>query len=195
MSKRIFILNGHPADHSLNQSLAEAYAKAAKDAGHDVRLTHLSTLSFDMDYGFAGYAQSKPLEPCLETLLSDIEWCEHFVLTTPMWWGSLPAKLKGAIDRAFLPGRTFDTRVAKGKMPRPLLVGRTARVILTSDSPKWFLSLLYRNAMLHQLQGQILGFVGIKPTRFTYLAGASHPKPGQIEKWHDKVTTLGTKAA
>lgn len=195
MPKRIFILNGHPADQSLNKTLAETYAKAAKAVGHDVRITHLSALSFDMDYEYAGYEKSKSLEPCLETLLTDIEWCEHFVLTTPMWWGGLPAKLKGAMDRILLPGRSFDTRVAAGKMPKPLLLGRSARVILTSDTPKWFLSLLYRNAMLHQLRGHILRFVGIKPTRFTYLAGASHPKVGHIEKWFNKITMLGTNAA
>jgi putative NADPH-quinone reductase len=195
MKKRIFILNGHPAETSLNRAFAETYANAARAAGHDVRLTHLHDLDFDIDYEFAGYGTFKPLEPPLETLLDDISWSEHFVLTTPMWWGSLPAKLKGAIDRAFLPGRTFDTHVPAGRMPKPMLTRRSARVILTSDTPKWFLSLMYRNAIINQLRGQILRFVGITPTRFSYFSGASHPKPGHVDRWLDKVKTLGTTAA
>ena len=108
--KRIFVLDGHPAASSLTRSLAESYANAARGAGHQVRLTHLHDLEFDPDYGFGGYVNQKPLEPGLEQVLQDIEWAEHVVMATPVWWGGFPAKLKGLIDRAFLPGRTFDTR-------------------------------------------------------------------------------------
>jgi NAD(P)H dehydrogenase (quinone) len=124
--KRIYILNGHPAESSLNRTLAETYAAAARDAGHEVRLTHLHGLSFDLDFGFGGYDNQKPLEVDLERVLDDIEWSQHVVLTTPMWWGGLPAKLKGLFDRAFLPGRTFNTRETDWMgMPKPMLSGRT----------------------------------------------------------------------
>jgi putative NADPH-quinone reductase len=195
MRKRIFILNGHPAKTSLNHTFAETYAVAARTAGHDVRVTHLYDLNFDLDYEYSGYAVSKPLEPGLETMLCDIEWSEHVVLLSPMWWGGIPAKLKGAFDRALLPGRAFDTRVPVGKMPNPMLGGRSARVILTSDTPRWVLTLIYRNPIIHQLRQHILGFVGITPTRVTYFAGASHPRPGRIENWIKEVNRLGTTAA
>jgi len=80
--KRIFILNGHPARDTLSQALAMAYAKSAKAQGHDVRMAHLSDLAFDMDYENAGYVNSKPLEPALEQVMADIEWCEHLVCLT-----------------------------------------------------------------------------------------------------------------
>ena len=194
-SKRIFILNGHPAETSLNRTLAEAYAEAARAAGHDVRVTHLTDLDFDPDYGFGGYTNKKPLEDGLEKVLTDIEWSEHMVLTTPMWWGGLPAKLKGLFDRALLPGRAFNTRETDWMgMPRPMLTGRTGRVIMTSDTPNWFQRLVYRHAMLRQLRDQILGFVGIKPARFTHFTGASHPEPTAVEKWVSTVRGFGTAA-
>tara|TARA_R110002124_G_scaffold70861_10_gene189834 strand:- start:2868 stop:3521 length:654 start_codon:yes stop_codon:yes gene_type:complete len=193
MPKRIFILNGHPAETSLNRALAEAYAAAARTAGHDVRLTHLRDMDFDPDYGFNGYAYSKPLEPDLETLLADIEWAQHVVITTPMWWGGLPAKLKGMFDRALLPGRSFDTRNPKiTGMPRPMLLGRTARLVITSDTPRWFLSLSFHGAMIRQLRDHILKFVGITPTRVSYFGGASHPKTGRTDTWLNTVRGLGT---
>jgi NAD(P)H dehydrogenase (quinone) len=193
--KRIYILNGHPAENSLNRALAEAYAEAARDAGHEVRLTHLHDLAFDPDFEYGGYTHHKPLEAGLEQELADIEWSQHMVLTTPMWWGGLPAKLKGLFDRAFLPGRTFNTRETDWMgMPTPMLSGRTGRVIMTSDTPGWFMRWIYHNAMLRQLRDQILGFVGIKPARITYFAGASQPKPGRVEHWLDKVRSLGVAA-
>ena len=193
--KRIFILNGHPAENSLNRTLAETYAEAALQAGHEVRLTHLHDLNFDPDFGFGGYDKQKPLEPELEQVLQDIEWSEHFVVTTPMWWGGLPAKLKGLFDRAFLPGRTFNTRKTDWMgMPTPMLSGRTGRVIITSDTPGWFLRWVYHNAMVRQMRDQILGFVGIKPAKFTYFSGASHPKPGMVERWIADVRKAGSVA-
>ncbi len=192
--KHIFILNGHPAEKSLNKTLAESYAAAAKNSGHEVRLTHLHDLDFDPDFGFGGYGQVKPLEPALEAVLSDLEWSEHFVLNLPLWWGGAPAKLKGLFDRALLPGRTFDTKNPHiSGLPAPMLTGRTGHVFITSDTPSWFLRWIYHNPIIHQLGKQTLGFIGIKPARFTLFPGASHPKPGKVETWISKTKAYGSK--
>lgn len=193
--KRVFILDGHPAAASLSRHFALAYAQAAESAGHSVRVAHLHDLSFDSDFEFGSYRQIKPLEPDLERFLDDLEWSEHLVLLTPMWWGGLPAKLKGLIDRALLPGRAFDTLNVKWGLPKPLLGGRTARVIITSDTPGWFFRLAYRNALIWQIRGQILGFVGFKPSRFNHFSGASDAKPDQVEAWTARVRKLGAAAA
>lgn len=194
--KRIFVLNGHPAAESLTGSVAQSYADAARKSGHDVRVVNLHDLEFDPDYGFGGYVNQKPLEPDLEAVLADIEWSEHVVVATPMWWGGLPAKLKGLFDRALLPGRTFDTRnTTKLGLPAPLLTGRTGRVLLLSDTPGWFFRLFYRNAMIVQIRQQILEFVGIKPVKVTQFNGASHPKPGRVERWIKQAAKAGAQAS
>ncbi len=192
LTKRIFVLNGHPAETSLSRSFAETYAKAARAAGHEVRLMHLHDLSFDMDYGFAGYANPKPLEPMLASFQADVDWAQHIVLTTPMWWGGLPAKLKGLIDRTFLPGWAFDTRNQRMGMPLPLKVGRTARAIVTSDTPGPFFWLLYRKALLKQIKGQIFHFIGLKPARITHFAQASDAGADKVRPWLRQVERLGT---
>lgn len=194
-TKKILILDGHPAESSLSRTFAQTYGDAARSEGHAVRIVHLSDLEFDHDFGQGSYHDFKPLEPVLEQLLQDFEWSDHLVLTTPMWWGGLPAKLKGLIDRMFIPGRTFDTRnTTRSGLPAPMLTGRTARVILTSDTPGWFMRLFYRQALIRQIRGQILGFVGFKPTRFTYFAGASQPKPGNVARWISQVSRIGAAA-
>ena len=194
--KRIFILNGHPAEHSLSRTLVEAYADAARQAGHEVRITHLHDLHFDGDFEWVNFEHPKPLEPALEQWLQDLSWSEHFMMSTPMWWGGLPAKLKGLFDRALLPGRTFDTRkkTLLG-LPTPMLTGRTARVVITSDTPGWFMRLAYKNALLWQVRRQILEFVGLKPTRLTHLGPASEAKPEQVQRWVKQIQQLGAQAA
>ncbi|MCD9149021.1 NAD(P)H-dependent oxidoreductase [Pseudophaeobacter flagellatus] len=192
---RIYILNGHPAEISLSKELSLTYARSAKANGHEVRISHLHDLTFDMDYGFAGYAQTKPLEPDLETFVSQLKWSEHFVLTTPMWWGGMPGKLKGLFDRALLPGTAFDPRNTKMGLPAPLLQGRSGRVFMTSDTPKWAMSLMYNNAMLRQTERQILGFIGLKPVKISFFAPASQPKPKAVAGWLAQTQKLAAKAA
>ena len=194
--KRIAVLNGHPGTKSLSGLFTETYATAAKAAGHDVRLIQLANLEFDMDFGDGGYTNWKPLEPQIEAVLADLEWADHVVMSAPIWWGGLPAKLKGLLDRILLPGRAYDTRnLNKLGMPSPMLTRKTGRIILTSDSPRWFMRLVHGSAILRQLTGQVFGFVGIKPTRFTYFSGASHPKPELIERWTKEVQKIGARAA
>lgn len=182
--RKILVLNGHPAQASLTGHLAHTYADAASAAGHTVRSMDLHGMQFDPDYEFGGYSARKPLEPVLETFLESLEWCDHFVVATPLWWGSLPAKLKGLFDRSLLPGRAFDTRnTTRLGLPKPLLTGRTAQVIMTADTPMLFFRLMYHRSALRTLQSQVLGFVGMKVAKPLYFSGTSHPKNGAVERW------------
>ena len=190
--QRIFILNGHPGPSSITRQAMERYATAALAAGHEVRLSQLAEVDFDPDRGKAGYSNAKPLEPVLEEELENLEWCSHFVLAFPLWWGGFPAKLKGWIDRVLVNGRTFTTeRTTSLGLPAPLLEGRSARVLITSDTPRIFLRMAYRDAIQRQLRGQILGFCGFKPVKITFFAPASHPKPGAVEKLLTQMDRLG----
>lgn len=195
-ARKILILNGHPGETSLSKSLCDAYRRAAETAGHEVRLQDLSQMDFDMDFGDGGYASSKPLEPDLEVFLKDLEWSDHVVMAAPLWWGAVPAKLKGLFDRALMPGRSFDTRNTNVfGLPAPMMTGKTARVLLTSDTPALFLWLFYGNAVKKFISRQILGFVGIKPTRFTTFAPATDASDSKVKSWLHQAGTLGRKAA
>lgn len=194
--RKILILNGHSAETSLSSALTKAYAEAAQGAGHKIRQQAIFNMQFDMDFGAGSYKVAKPLEPDLEKFLKDLEWADHLVMSTPMWWGSLPAKLKGLFDRALIPGRTFDTRQANALgLPKPLLTGKTARVLLTSDTPPFLLWLFYGNAIKKTLRRQILGFVGITPTRFTTFAPATDSDQRRVKTWTERAAQLGAKAA
>ena len=69
---RILVLDGHPAPASLCRSLAQRYADAAREAGHELRVVHLHDLDFDADFGLAGYGTTKPLEPSLQKFQDDL---------------------------------------------------------------------------------------------------------------------------
>ena len=113
-----------------------------------------------------------------------------------MWWGNLPAVTRGLFDRVMLPGRTFDTRntTAIG-FPKPMLTGRTAQLIMTADTPLWALRLFYSRSVLHNIYGQIFKFVGLKPLKPLYFAGATDAKTPKIDGWMRRVGGAARQAA
>ena len=123
MSKVLIIL-GHSQGDSLCAALAKAYQQGAAAAGHEVRLLALGELQFDPLLRH-GYGQPQPLEPDLLAAQQAISWAEHLVFAYPIWWGGMPALLKGFIDRVFLPGIAFAYE-GDGHFPKKLFEGRRA---------------------------------------------------------------------
>jgi len=178
-STRVLVLDGHPDGASLCSALASAAAETAKARGAEVRLMQLSAMSFDPNLAH-GYKARMEHEPDLAAFLEAVRWCDTFILVHPMWWGTAPAKLKGLIDRVFLPGIAFAYE-GDGHFPKKLLEGRTARVLITADTPPWYLWLGYRNGWPNVLRRQILDFVGLKVTQLKVVGTIRDAKPAQIE--------------
>ncbi len=194
MSRRILIADLHPARLSLSAGLAQAYHAGAAAAGHQIRTVKLSEMTFDPDFGQTSFRAAPALEPDLQTFRDALTWAEHVVFITPMWWGGLPAKTKGLFDRILLPGYAFDPRTRNLGLPKPLLAGRTARLIMTSDTPAWAFWAIYRRALRQQIQRQILGYVGIKPMGFSHFSPVEHSTDKIRARWLAQTEALGHRA-
>ncbi len=163
--KKIYILMGHPnTDPTLSSSIADAYEAAAKAAGHEVRRADLGKLQFDPIL-HKGYRTIQELEPDLKQVQADITWCDHFVLVYPLWWSSVPALLKGMIDRMWLPAFAFRfIKAPDGKSTmgwNKLLKGRTARVIVLLKNFALLEHLMYGN-FTSDIVNVVLRFSGFR---------------------------------
>ena len=163
MAQRILILLGHPDANSLCAALASAYAEGARAAGADVRWLRLGELDFD-PLLHAGYRGTQVLEPDLLAAQAAIAWANHLVWVYPVWWGAMPALLKGFIDRVFLPGFAFRYRQGSALWDK-LLAGRSAQLLVTMDSPPWYYRWVQGMPGHRQMQRTILEFSGIRPVR------------------------------
>jgi putative NADPH-quinone reductase len=115
-----------------------------------------------------GYHTVQTLEPDLVAAQQDITWCERWVIVYPIWWGSVPALLKGFFDRVLYSG--FAYRYHKSDpMWDGLLKGRSAQLITTSDAPSLWTLIAYRNSDLGTVKHATLGFCGVRPVRVTRL--------------------------
>lgn len=191
MSKRVFVLDGNPILASLSGALCDAYAEGAGDAGHEVRSMAISAMKFDMDLDY-GYSVEKPLEPDLLKFQENLKWCDHLVLGHPLWWGTLPAKTKGMIDRAFLPGFAFSFDVTTKKTTQ-LLKGKSASIIVTSDTPDWYLKWVYRAGGFRMMKTQVLEFCGISPVRFRHFSTTMDADETQRKLWLERAKNDGRK--
>nr|WP_319527321.1 NAD(P)H-dependent oxidoreductase [Pseudomonas laurentiana] len=181
MSKRILVVLGHPSSDSFCGALTDTYVKAASEAGHEVRLLNLPALDFDPVL-HEGYKEIQALEPDLLEAQKQILWADHLTFVYPIWWGGIPALLKGFFDRVFLPGFAFKYRSGSA-FPDKLLKGRTAHLLVTMDTPPWYYRWFYRMPGLHQMRKTTLEFCGIKPTRTLTFGPILGSKPAQRETW------------
>ncbi|VVQ37424.1 hypothetical protein PS943_05248 [Pseudomonas fluorescens] len=181
MGKRILVILGHPASNSFCGALAERYAQSAVRAGHEVRQLFLGAMDFDPVLR-EGYQQVQPLEADLRRAQADIVWAEHLTLVYPIWWGGIPALLKGFFDRVFLPGFAFKYREGKA-FPEKLLHGRSAHLLVTMDTPPWYYRWIYRMPGLHQIRKTTLAFCGIEPQRTLTFGPIIGSSADQRETW------------
>lgn len=186
--KKIFILLGHPNnDDVFCKSLADAYEKGAKEAGHEVRRMNIGDMSFDSIL-HKGYKVIQSFEPDIMTFQENIKWCEHFVVVYPTWWTSMPALLKGLFDRAWISGFAF--RFKPNGLWDKLLLGRSARAITTMGAPAIIEYFSFGN-VTKTLSNNILRFAGFSPSRATWIGNAEKMKIEKRQKWLAKVEKMG----
>ena len=193
MGRRITIVLGHPdSNSSYCAAISNAYERSAREAGHEVRRIQLGELEFDPIL-HKGYKEIQPLEQCLVDAQEAITWANHLVFVYPIWWGVMPSLLKGFFDRTFLPGYAFKYRKNSPFWDK-LLVGRSAHVITTMDTPPWYFWLVYRSPGHNQIKRTILEFSGIKPVKITSFGPVRFASPSKRESWLKRVAEYARKA-
>ena len=190
--KRILMILGTPKNNSFCHALGEAYAQGARSKGHVVRQLKLGEMSYDPILR-DGYEQSQQLEPDLLEAQRQIHWAEHLVFVYPVWWGGIPALLKGFFDRTFLPGFAFKYR-NRSQLWDKLLTGRTADLLVTMDTPPWYFRWIYGAPGHRQMTRTILGFSGIKTRRLAEFAPVRPSSEEQRQSWLRRAERLGLRA-
>jgi putative NADPH-quinone reductase len=187
--KKILIINGHPDKESFCFALAESYKKGADTNGTECKLAHLIDLKFNPILT-NGYRVVSELEPDLHKIQQDILEADHLVLVYPNWWGTYPALLKGFIDRVFLPNFAFKY-LENTPLPAKLLKGKTARLIVTMDTPKWYYWLVNRSPGHNSMKKAILEFCGVKPVKMSVFAIVRSSDALKRKQWIKEVEELG----
>jgi putative NADPH-quinone reductase len=193
--RRILVLDGHPDERAGRylHALADAYCKGAQGAGHEVRTIPLAQLQFPLLRTAEEFA-GKPGAPCVRDAQQALLWADHVVILFPLWLGSMPALLKGFLEQVLRPDFAFAAG-KRGGLPRKLLAGRSARIVVTMGMPSLFYRLVYRAHSLKSLERNILAFCGIKPVRATIIGMVEGTSAARRGAWLGQMTRLGRRGA
>ena len=150
----VLLVYAHPEPRSLNGSLKNFSVKRLEDAGHVVQVSDLYAMKWkaplDAD-DFTGRQVDAPFDPARDskhafengTQSKDIAleqekllWADAVILQFPMWWFSMPAILKGWVERVYAYGfgygvgehsdKRWGDRYGEGS-----LAGKRAMLIVT----------------------------------------------------------------
>ncbi len=192
MSAKLFVWVGHPREDSLSHGMADAYTRGAESQGAEIRRMNLHDMQFDPDLTY-GYQKRKDLEACLEEWRENILWCNHTCWAYPQWWGGMPAKMKGVLDRAFLPGFAMNYHTDDPWWDK-LLKGRSGDILMTADGPAWFDQIKYDRPAAKQAKRLVMEFSGIKPVRILQVGTVKTAKDAKIQAWLRKAYNRGADA-
>jgi NAD(P)H dehydrogenase (quinone) len=129
------IVVSHPLEDSITMKLARAYAQELQRLGHHQQTHDL----YRMDFNPVMSAQE--LEPLslgraadadLAQAQADVRAADALTIIYPLWWATMPAMMKGYIDRVFARGFAYEARrgVVQG-----LMGGKRCVLITLSGSP------------------------------------------------------------
>jgi NAD(P)H dehydrogenase (quinone) len=151
----VLLVYAHPEPKSLNGSLKNFSVKHLEDAGHVVQVSDLYAMkwkaSLDADDSTDRHANAR-FDPSLDSrrafehglqsqdiaLEQDkLRWADAVILQFPLWWFSMPAILKGWVERVYAYGFAYgigehsDARWGD-RYGEGTLAGKRAMLIVTT---------------------------------------------------------------
>jgi putative NADPH-quinone reductase len=185
MERRIVIVQGHPdasAPH-FGHALADAYARAAKEAGHEVRQIEIARLDIPVLRSRAEW--EGPIPPGLVEAQATIGWADHLVLIFPLWLGTMPALLKAFLEQVLRPGFAVNLGRASVANSAQRLKGKSARIVVTMGMPAFVYRGFFLSHGVRSLTRSILKFCGVTPVRETFIGlieGGENRRRRALEK-------------
>lgn len=151
----VLLVFAHPEPRSLAASLRDVAIRKLEAEGHEVRVSDLYAMRWKSEVGrpdfrslapdarlkvaaasgqaFEGQALTEDVKAEHEKLL----WADALILQFPLWWYSMPAILKGWVDRVYAYGFAYgvgehsDTHWGN-RFGEGTFVGRRAMLIVTT---------------------------------------------------------------
>jgi putative NADPH-quinone reductase len=194
MVRRIAILQGHPdkAGHHLCHALADAYARGAAEAGHQIDRIEIAGLDFPWLRTMEEF-NNGAVPASLQAAQAAIAGADHLLIVYPLWLGGMPAILKAFFEQVIRPDFAFTAGGKFGtKIPR--LRGKSARIVITMGMPALVYRWYFGAHSLRSLERNILHFCGIGPIRESLFGMVEAISAAKRDRWLETMRKLGMRA-
>jgi NAD(P)H dehydrogenase (quinone) len=164
----ILLVVVHPRPDSLTHAVARAFAGAAETGGHRIDWADLHAEGFDPvlraldepDWG----DPAKRYSPEVRAEMARIGRNAATVIVFPVWWWSMPAMLKGWIDRVWNHGWAYGDG-ASYPHRKVWMLG------VAGGTAAQFAKRGYDFAMVTQIETGVLRYCGVEDARLALLYG------------------------
>ena len=164
---KILIVVAHPRPSSLSHLVARAFCEAATANGHATEWADLVAEGFDPVLREADEPDwddpAKRYSPEVQAEMARIERNEATVLVFPVYWWSMPAVLKGWIDRVWNNGWAYGDATYPHK--------KALMIALAGNDRAAYEKRGYDKAMTAQLDTGVLRYCGVEDARLEMLYG------------------------
>ena len=119
---KVLLVYAHPESRSLNGALRDFIVSHLQERGHDVKVSDLYAMDWKPTIDVADFLDHDPAErldvvaaskhayasgtqaPDIEAEQQKLLWADTLLLQFPLWWFSMPAILKGWVERVYAYG-------------------------------------------------------------------------------------------
>jgi NAD(P)H dehydrogenase (quinone) len=152
---KVLLVFAHPDPRSLNGALRDVAIEELERQGHEVQLSDLYAARWKAEVDRADFptlpaeARLRPAAASKEAFAADaltddvkaeiekLLWADALILQFPLWWFSMPAILKGWVDRVFAYGFAYGVGEHNDKRwgdryGEGTLAGKRAMLIVTA---------------------------------------------------------------
>ena len=158
---KTLIVFTHPHEGSYCYAIMDAAKKGLKKGGHECKTINLDKDRFDpvmrakdlkafTELGRGETAALSELDPAVLRYKKKLEWAERLIMIFPIWWMSMPAMMKGFVDKVILPGVAYE--MEEGRLKSRLRNLREVTVISTMNTP----ADVYRDRFNNSIEGSLI---------------------------------------
>jgi NAD(P)H dehydrogenase (quinone) len=214
---KVFIVHAHHEPQSFNGALTRHAQQVLRAEGHEVVVSDLHAMKWNPvsdRHNFTTTANAEYLKQQVEEMhatanhgfapevqaeMDKVNACDALIFQFPLWWFSMPAILKGWVDRVFAMGYAYGG----GRWyNRGVFQGKRAMLSLTTGGGDTFFSSEGLSGDIHMqlypINYGILRFCGfdVLPPHISYGAGRASPeqRAAYLESYAQRLRTLATTA-
>ncbi|MGG3574043.1 NAD(P)H oxidoreductase [Bacillus gobiensis] len=177
----------HPRTNSLTFAAADRFVQGLTDAGHETEVLDLHRSGFDPVLREADEPDwsnaIKKYSPEVEAEIERMKKHDALTYIFPLWWYSMPAMLKGYIDRVWNNGFAYGS----SKLHHQKVLWLSLAAASTEDLEKRE----YDKMITHYLNVGLANYSGIPNSKVEFLYETLDGKPEHTENLLTQAYNLG----
>ena len=189
---RVLVVFDHPITGSFTSAVAAAVGRGASSAGATVEIANIASEGFDGSMTGSDLGAFRGRRDMPDDVLAEqrrVDRADALVFVFPIYWWSLPARLKGWLDRVLTSGWAYDDRgdAIEGRLQdRPVYlfaIGATDQEAFERHG--------YLQAFETQIVRGIFGYCGLKNVSLHLLLESDAMDPGPRKRHLQAAFQLG----